>query len=51
MALDNMLSAYYEGTQIALHRISCQRNYGAPAKAPFYFVLHHCTVININGST
>ena len=25
MALDNMLAAYYEGTQIAVHRISYQR--------------------------
>ena len=25
MALDNMLAAYYEGKQIALHRISYQR--------------------------
>jgi len=25
VALDSMLAAYYEGKQIALHRISCQR--------------------------
>ena len=37
VALDNMLAAYYEGKQIALHRISYQRNYGVPAKAPFRF--------------
>ena len=37
VALDNMLAAYYEGKQIALHRISYQKNYGAPAKAPFRF--------------
>ena len=37
VALDNMLAAYYEGKQIALHRISYQRNYEVPAKAPFRF--------------
>lgn len=25
VALDNLLAAYYEGKQIALHRISCQK--------------------------
>ena len=37
VALDSMLAAYYEGKQIALHRISYQRSYGAPAKAAFSF--------------
>ena len=37
VALDSMLAAYYEGKQIALHRISYQRHYGAPAKASFSF--------------
>ena len=33
VALDNMLAAYYEGKQIALHRISYQRNYRGPRKS------------------
>gem|GEM_PF-5608954 len=34
VALDNMLAAYYEGKQIALHRISYQK------KARYEFSLH-----------
>lgn len=34
VALDSMLAAYYEGKQIALHRISYQSGYRGPHASP-----------------
>ena len=41
VALDNMLAAYYEGKQIALHRISIPNTTaGSPSSSPWVWKIH-----------